>query len=212
MWPDVRMPAGELRELRFRNLVVPVTFRLAALNAPPKRGPWQRGDLAREIRLLCLHSAECGKVPIAAEALQSWASGAAHPTEASWHFAVDVDSITQSVEIHDIAWHAGPINGYSIGIEQAGRAAQTYEQWTDEYSMALLERTAQLVAVLAAWYDLPIDHVANPKDPKAKGVCTHADVTKAWKVRGGHTDPGSAYPMEFVLAKARGYQLGAIDS
>lgn len=205
------MPAGELRELRYRNLVVPVTFRLAALNAPPKRGPWQKGDTAREVRLICLHSAECGEVPTAAEALQSWGAGAAHPTNASWHLAVDNDSATQNMELHDIAWHAGPINGYSIGIEQAGRAAQTYDQWMDDYSQALLDRVARLIAVIAGWYDIPIEHVANPRAPGVKGVCTHADVTKAWKVRGGHTDPGSAYPMEFVLAKARGYQLEAVS-
>jgi len=199
------MPVGELRELRFRNLVVPVQFLAAA------QGTWTPSDPAREVRLICLHSAECGEVPGAAEALQTWAAGSAHPKGASWHFAVDSDSITQSVEIHDVAWHAGPINGYSVGIEQAGRAAQTYEQWTDGYSAALLERTARLIALLVAWYDLPIEHVANPKDPKAKGICTHADVTKAWGTRGGHTDPGAAYPMEFVLAKARGYQLGAIE-
>jgi N-acetyl-anhydromuramyl-L-alanine amidase AmpD len=161
--------------------------------------------------LICLHSAECGEVPGAAEALQTWAAGSAHAKGASWHFAVDSDSITQSVEIHDVAWHAGPINGYSIGIEQAGRAAQTYEQWTDSYSAALLERTAQLISLIAAWYDIPIEHVENPKALEVKGVCTHADVTRAWKVRGGHTDPGSAYPMEFVLAKARGYQLEAVS-
>lgn len=199
------MPAGELRELRFRNLVVPVRFLAAA------KGTWSPSDPAREVRLICLHSAECGEVPGAAEALQTWAAGSAHAKGASWHFAVDSDSITQSVEIHDVAWHAGPINGYSIGIEQAGRAAQTYEQWTDSYSAALLERTAQLISLIAAWYDIPIEHVENPKALEVKGVCTHADVTRAWKVRGGHTDPGSAYPMEFVLAKARGYQLEAVS-
>jgi N-acetyl-anhydromuramyl-L-alanine amidase AmpD len=199
------MPAGEIRELRFRNLVVPVRFLLAA------KSTWTPSDPAREVRLICLHSAECGEVPGAAEALQTWAAGTAHAKGASWHFAVDSDSTTQSVEIHDVAWHAGPINGYSVGIEQAGRAAQTYEQWMDVYSAALLERTAQLIALIAAWYDLPIEHAANPKDPHAKGICTHADVTKAWKTRGGHTDPGSAYPMEFVLAKARGYQLEAVS-
>jgi N-acetyl-anhydromuramyl-L-alanine amidase AmpD len=203
MWPNARMPDGELRELRFRNLVVPVRFLAAA------RGTWTPSDPVREVRLICLHSAECGEVPVAAEALQTWAAGNAHPKGASWHFAVDSDSITQSVEIHNMAWHAGPINGCSIGIEQAGRAAQTYEQWTDAYSMAMLDRTAQLIALIAAWYDLPIEHVMNPKVPNCKGVCTHADVTRAWDTRGGHTDPGNAYPMDIVLANARAVLLEA---
>jgi hypothetical protein len=200
-----QMLTAEPRELRYRNLVVPVTFLAAA------GGTWTPGDVAREVRLICLHSAECGEVPSAAESLQTWAAGSAHPKAASWHFAVDDNSISQSVEIHNIAWHAGPINGYSIGIEQAGRAAQTREQWTDAYSTAMLTRTAQLIALIAAWYDLPIEHVVNPKDPKARGVCTHADVTRAWKTRGGHTDPGSAYPMDLVLAQARSVQIEAVS-
>jgi hypothetical protein len=200
------MPVGELRELRFRNLVVPVRFLAAA------RGTWTPSDPAREVRLICLHSAECGEVPGAAEALQTWAAGSAHAKGASWHFAVDSDSITQSVELHDVAWHAGPINGYSVGIEQAGRAAQTREQWTDPYSAALLERTAQLIALIAAWYDLPIEHAGNPKNPDARGVCTHADVSRAWNVRGGHWDPGPNYPIEVVLVAARRMLIEAASS
>jgi N-acetyl-anhydromuramyl-L-alanine amidase AmpD len=196
---------AEPRELRYRKLVVPVSFLAAA------GGTWTPGDVAREVRLICLHSAECSEVPNAAGALQTWAAGTAHPKAASWHFAVDNNSISQSVEIHNIAWHAGPINGYSIGIEQAGRAAQTAAQWADAYSAAMLTRTAQLIALIAAWYDLPIEHAVNPKDPKAHGICTHADVTRAWGTHGGHTDPGSEYPLEAVLATARAIQLEAVS-
>lgn len=169
------------------------------------------GSSQREVRLICLHSAECKEVPNAAEALQSWASGTAHPKGASWHFAVDSNSITQSVEIHDIAWHAGPINGHSVGIEQAGYARQSVEEWADEYSTAMLERTSQLIALLAGLYDIPIEHVTNPKDPRARGVCTHADVSRAWGVRNGHWDPGPNYPIDRVLERARQIQLEAVS-
>jgi N-acetyl-anhydromuramyl-L-alanine amidase AmpD len=124
---------------------------------------------------------------------------------------VDSDSITQSVELDDVAWHAGSVNGYSIGIEQAGRASQTLAQWSDDYSSRLLDRTARLLAVLAGLYDLPLEHVERELST-ARGVTTHADVTRCFAVRGGHTDPGQHYPLERVLALARRYQLEAVCS
>lgn len=130
--------------------------------------------------------------------------------KASWHFAVDNNSITQSVELDDVAWHAGYCNGYSVGIEQAGKASQTGPQWTDEYSTKMLANTARLLAVIAGMYDLPLDYVATDL-ANAKGITTHAAITKAFKVKGGHTDPGPNYPMDAVLAQARAFQLEAVS-
>lgn len=193
-----------IHQLHWRNLVVDVSF------VPAKLGTWSRSSGDREVRLICLHSAECSETSKAAENLASWSAGKQAPL-ASWHFAVDSDSITQSVPLNDTAWHAGPINGYSVGIEQAGRAAQTVEQWADEYSMAVLRNTARLVALIAGLYDLPIEHCVNPKAPGARGVCTHQDVSKAWAVKGGHWDPGPNYPLDFVLQMARTIQLDAVQ-
>jgi N-acetyl-anhydromuramyl-L-alanine amidase AmpD len=195
--------APQPRIHQWKNLIVPVTF------LPARRGTWGSGALDREVRLICLHSAECGESRKAAESLQQWASGDQAP-KASWHFAADNDSITQSVEMHDIAWHAGRINGYSVGIEQAGRAAQTEAQWLDEYSKGVLENTARLIALVAGIYDLPIEHCENPAGYGARGVCTHFDVTKAFGVRGGHWDPGPNYPLQSVLDRARQLQLEAV--
>ena len=36
-------------------------------------------------------------------------------------------------------------------------------------------------------------------DGKTKGYCTHADVTAAYKVMGGHTDPGPNFPVQKLL-------------
>lgn len=193
------------RVLAYHNLKLPVTFRAA------HPATWRLGKPLRPVRLIVLHSAECGEVATAAEALASWASGTNHPNGASWHFAVDCDSITQSVEMNDIAWHAGTVNGYSIGIEQAGRAAQTKEQWNDDFSSSMLANTAKLVAVIAGLYDLPIEHCTELNSPTATGICTHADVTKAFAVKNGHWDPGPNYPLEKVLEMARAFQLEAVS-
>jgi N-acetyl-anhydromuramyl-L-alanine amidase AmpD len=198
------MTLPQPRLLHWKSLVVPVTF------LPARRGTWSIAAVDREVRLICLHSAECAESAKAAESLQQWAAGSQSPL-ASWHFAVDSDSITQSVEVHDLAWHAGPINGYSVGIEQAGRASQTREQWLDFYSSKVLAQTAQLIALIAGLYDLPIEHCLNPAAYGARGVCTHADVTRAFSIRGGHSDPGPNYPLEDVLTMARNIQLEAVS-
>lgn len=197
------MTLPEPRLLRWRSLVIPIKFLRA------RKGTWSPGRADRDIRLICLHASQGREVATGAEGLQSWSSGVNAP-EASWHFAVDVDSITQSVELHDVAWHAGQINGFSVGIEQVGMSEQTAEQWDDRFSRGTLENVANLIALLCGIYDIPIVHCPNPRAPNASGVCTHYDVTKAYGVKGGHWDPGPNYPLARVLELAKGIQLQAV--
>ena len=164
--------------------------------------------LKRPPRLIILHSAETGELSTVAEALAGWVASKGRP-RASWHFAVDNDSITQSVPLDRASWHAGQVNGYSIGIEQAGRARQTEAEWFDAYSKAVLDRTAHLIAWLSNEFTIPIGFVPaadlldwHKREGGAWGISTHLEVTRAFKVRGGHTDPGKHYPMEWVLQRA----------
>jgi N-acetyl-anhydromuramyl-L-alanine amidase AmpD len=153
-----------------------------------------------EIRLIVLHSAECAEVSSAAENLASWGG-----QNSSWHFAVDNDSITQSVPLEERAWHARQVNPYSIGVEQAGRASQTAEQWADPYSLAVIENTAQLVAWLCHTLAIPVEFIEADRiremheDGGAWGITTHAEVSKAFEERGGHWDPGPNYPIGEVI-------------
>jgi len=158
------------------------------------------------IDLIVIHTAECGESSNAAENLQSWTAG---PTasQASWHYAVDNDSITQSVREQDVAWHAGPVNDYSIGIEHAGYAAQTPEQWQDTYSVAMLERSAELVASLCQQYGIPIVRLTaeDLKTRSNRGICGHVDVTNGLQGGKGHHDPGPSFPWDWYLARVRAY-------
>jgi N-acetyl-anhydromuramyl-L-alanine amidase AmpD len=172
--------------------------------APGTRWRWCQ----RRPRAIVLHSAECAESLTAAESLGAWLAGPQGPANASWHYAVDRDSVVQSVECQHIAWHAGIVNAYTIGIEQAGRAQQRAADWSDDYSAAMLDRVALLLAHLSVEYGIPLvyrDHVDVAGEHQRggfRGVTTHADVTRAFRVRGGHTDPGPGYPMEAVLARA----------
>lgn len=70
---------------------------------------------------------------------------------ASAHYQVDVSGrIGQYVHDRDTAWHAGPANSYSIGIEHADERLAPY--WT--ISEATLENGAHLVAALCHAYGL----------------------------------------------------------
>lgn len=148
--------------------------------------------------LIVIHTAECAETAGAPDALAEWDAGPNRP-KASWHFAVGDGLITCSVDPSLLAWHAGPVNPYSIGIEHAGRAAQTSEQWHDEYSTHQLRASADLVAVLCEIYQIPARLVSyselqvnHKRGVASRGICGHADVTRA--LGGTHTDPGVAFP------------------
>lgn len=163
-----------------------------------------------EVRWVVIHTAETGEVLNAAENLAQWAAGATAP-KASWHYAVDADSITQSVRETDIAWHAKQGNRYGIGIEHAGRARQTEADWNDEYSRAMLKRSAELVAQICKRWAIPIRKIGPAEIlSEERGICGHVDFTVAYKVSGGHYDPGSHFPWDHYieLVKAESDRLG----
>jgi len=157
-------------------------------------------------RLIVIHTAECGETSTAAEGVASWfqnpsAQGSAHAT-------VDNDSVVQHMGWDEKAAHArgGNANATGIGIEHAGRAAQTAAQWDDDYSRAVLVRSAQLTAALAIRYGIPVVKLTPTQVAAgARGFCGHADVTYAYNVRGGHTDPGTNFPWDRYLELVRTY-------
>jgi N-acetyl-anhydromuramyl-L-alanine amidase AmpD len=164
--------------------------------------------VGRRLRAIVIHTAECGEVSGAAESLADWGAGPNRP-KASWHFAVDCDSITQSVDVLNVAWHATSVNPQTIGIEHAGKAAQTLAEWRDPYSAAMLELSARLVAVLCERYVIPVTRPSLVDIQKGweisralpLGIIGHWDVTRAIQGSGNHTDPGPGFPWDDYLAR-----------
>lgn len=157
------------------------------------------------VTLVVIHTMEAPEKEATAENVASWFAGKDAP-QASAHYNVDSDSTVQSVLETDTAWHAGPVNGYSIGVEHAGYAKQTAAEWADTYSLACLERSAELVADICTRHGIqPVRVTAEDLAAGARaGVCGHVDVTKGLKA-GTHWDPGPHFPWDFYLARVRAH-------
>jgi len=163
---------------------------------------YTRTDRSADIRHVVIHTAEIAETLTAAEALASWAAGKQAP-RASWHYAVDADSIVQSVHDEYIAWHAPGANRSGIGIELAGRAKQSPEEWEDEFSRETLARAARLVAHLCRKWSIPVEFVDREGLQQGKaGITTHLEVSMAFH-KSDHTDPGKNFPMAAFLDDVR---------
>jgi hypothetical protein len=152
-----------------------------------------------------IHTAECAETSAAAENLQSWAVGT--KMSASWHYAVDDDSITQTVEEMNISWAAPGANEQSVNIELAGYARQTAEQWDDDFSRSTLDLAARLTAHICKRWDIPPVKVG-PTEMRAgfAGICGHVDVTRGvGRGRTNHVDPGVHFPWDRFIDCVAGY-------
>ena len=165
------------------------------------------GPRPKPIRMIVLHSAENQQLPGQADHLVQWFAGPTAP-QASAHYMVDNAKVSQSVDDKDIAWHCDvwERNQESIGIELTGQAKFTPAEWSNSYSKAMLGQAVGLCKRLSTEYGIPAVHLtaAQILDGKTKGYCTHADITAAHKVAGGHTDPGVNFPIQTVLDLIKG--------
>lgn len=154
------------------------------------------------VRLIVVHTMESPEKPGTARAVAKWFASQAAP-KASAHYCVDGVEVVQSVKETDVAWAAPGANRDGIHIEHAGYARQTLADWSDDYSSQMIRISAQLAAEIALRWDIPAKRltVAEVADGKTRGFCGHADVTAAFKVKGGHTDPGAAFPWGLYIAR-----------
>ncbi len=168
-----------------------------AQNFTPQNGP-------RRVDLIVIHCMESQEKPDTAETVAAWFASEKAPS-ASAHYCLDVDSIVQCVREQDIAWHAPGANAHGIGIELAGRAAQSEAEWLDMYGRTMLQRAAWLVADRCVFYGLPPVPISAPRlreYPLARGITTHAAVSAAFR-KSTHTDPGPHFPAEFFFEMVR---------
>lgn len=192
---------AEVRNTVPLGLFAPVEPSLVTSGLPPiafvQAKVWRWMD-RKTVDWIVIHSAEVWEKPSSAEAVASYFKNP-HPP-ASAHFSVDCDSIVQSVRTEHAAGHCGPGNSRSIGIEQAGYARQSREEWLDTYSRQMLGLVARLVAREARAWDIPLVKLA-PDEIRsgARGVCGHVDINAAFPGKSKHYDPGPHYPWDVLL-------------
>lgn len=162
-----------------------------------------KGLRKKDPPMIVLHTSEGHEGMNSARGTAAWFVNPASMVSA--HAIVDDREVIQCAEWDQIAWHAGAANGFSIGIELAGAAEQTGEQWLDPFSVAMLKRAAALFADLCIFYAIPVvrlsvdDVKANHAGGSVKGICAHVDVSTA--LGGTHWDPGPNFPwLNFLLA------------
>lgn len=152
------------------------------------------------IDLIVIHDMEAPEREKTAATVAAW-FGSDNAPQASAHYCVDDKEIVQCVREEDVAWHAPGANHNGIGIEHAGYASQTANDWADEYSTAMLKRSAELVARLCLRWDIPVVFCPDAilKLPGARGITTHKAITDGLNGGKGHWDPGPNFPMTQFL-------------
>lgn len=158
--------------------------------------------------LWVIHDEEYPERTDAAWDVARYFAGANAP-QASAHVCVDNRNAVGCVDWHNVAWHSGhgATNARSIGVEHSGYAAQSSEDWLDDYGRSMLDRSARLFSevghdlfgIPARWLS-PAEVAAG-----ASGICGHGDVTAAFSIYGGHSDPGPNFPRDYFVDLCRKY-------
>ena len=153
-----------------------------------------------EVKWIIIHSAEAVEASTTAENVARWFGSGVNAPMASAHFCLDDDSIVQCVKEEDVAYHAKSANKYGIGLEHAGFAKQTRDQWLDSFSTRMLKRSAKLTASICKRWNIPAIYVdRNDLKLGHKGISTHNECTFAFENGSGHSDPGASFPMDLYI-------------
>jgi len=168
---------------------------------------YSAGRQGDKIQAIVLHSAEDQELPGQAQHLAQWFAGKTAP-QASAHEMVDNKFIVCSVGDQDTAWAVDdfPFNLRSKSYELVGHASNTAAQWADSYESAVIKLAQKAISGDLRAYGIPAVHLTDAQivaihngDNTVKGICTHADISRALKIVGGHSDPGVNFPMvEFI--------------
>lgn len=160
---------------------------------------WSRDVPAVKKNLIVLHCMEHAETSTSAEWCAAFFAGPDSP-KASAHFCVDADSIVCCVPADRVAWHAPGANRYGIGIEHAGYARYSRQQWLDDASISMLMLSAKLTAHLCRRFGIPVTFVAGDLLRRgAAGITTHAEVSVTFE-QSTHWDPGPHFPVNDYLA------------
>jgi N-acetyl-anhydromuramyl-L-alanine amidase AmpD len=152
-----------------------------------------------QVRAIVIHTMQAPKTATAAiDMAKNWT--ALPSSKVSAHYGIDSDHIVQMVQEKDIAWDVRHANGFTIGIEHAGSAAQSPLDWQDAYNVAMLARSAKLVRAIAVRWDIPLVWLDAPAlKAGGRGITGHRECTDAFENGVGHGDPGPGFPRQHYI-------------
>jgi hypothetical protein len=156
-------------------------------------------DPGRGVLWVVLHAMQNQEKPGRAKAAARWAAGSSAP-RASWHYGFDAEETWQSVKDKDVAWGASGANRHGLHFEHCGYSEQVADDWSDDFSARMLDRSARLCALKCREHGIPprfVDAAALRRGEP--GITTHAQVEKAWP-SSGHWDPGLHFPLSHYVA------------
>jgi len=166
---------------------------------PPKN----YGTTSAKKRYIAIHNTSNNAT---AEAESSYAKN--RTDSVSSHYYVDNNSIIQSLDTKNRAFHAGSQvgNTYAIAYEITGTNSKSRDWWMKNVAWDLL---AKQIAKDMAFWDIQNKHLTISEMQRGgiSGIVTHDDMRRAW---GGttHNDPGSNFPMDYLISKINQYASG----
>jgi len=112
------------------------------------------------------------------------------------------NTVGEYVDRNSKAWTASNANPVAVQAELCAFAAWDTATWNQHSQM--LQNTAQWIAEEAKTFGIPLTRLtAQQAQSNGRGICEHVDLG-SWG--GGHTDCGSAFPMDQVISMASGTQ------
>lgn len=167
------------------------------------------GPARRQPTRIVIHDMEAPEKGETAEAIARYfrdlpdADGPKSEGKKSAHVCADNNSAVRCVDDNDIAFAAPGANSNGLQLELAGYGKQTRGEWLDEYSRGVIDVGADIVAQWCLKYDIPAVRLQTDEiaDKTKRGICSHAQVSTAFKTPNGHTDPGPNFPWDFFFER-----------
>ena len=154
-------------------------------------------------RVIAFHTTEGSQTT---ESLRNWLTNPS--SKVSYHFAVDMSHgdnwAAQFVRDTDRAWAQASFNGQALSIAfcTPSGAASGWSRSTWLSKGAMLTAAGRLAGELSRQYGIPLTQLSSSQaQGSGKGLCEHKNFGSGG---GNHTDCGSGFPMDQIIAIAGG--------
>lgn len=190
-------------------LVRRAAMKLGASSFPSVNGfvPARWGGGSQTPRFGVLHDAETPLANGYAYSIARMFSTTA--TQKSAHFMVGPEAAYQLRDSNLLAWHCGNGNRYSIGVEQAGYAAFSRDQWLSAAGVSQMNRVAALIRDIKNAHGIGMYWMTDQQlldsynGRMVGGWATHHQCARVLKGT-THTDPDPNYPYTQLMNTANG--------